>query len=110
MDVHCIETWPGLPQFRIIGQVLGSQQLDGLPCKFDSLNLSYFVAPTIWLRSCVSPRRLRANRTKRGEPQQGLLVHMYPNFDLLQTAIKGYGMGTSHIEGLSLGYINQRLP
>ena len=28
MDFHCIETWLGLPEFRVIDQVLGPQQLE----------------------------------------------------------------------------------
>jgi hypothetical protein len=28
MAFHRIETWLGLPEFRVIGQVLGPQQLD----------------------------------------------------------------------------------
>jgi len=28
MDFHCIATWLGLPPFRVIGQMLGFQQLD----------------------------------------------------------------------------------
>jgi hypothetical protein len=34
-----------------------------------------------------APRRLRAPRMKRGEPQPYHLIHMSPNFDLLQIAI-----------------------
>src|SRR5437879_9786213 len=52
-----------------------------------SLNLSHFVARKTWLRRCVSPRRFRANRVQRGEPLRSLLVLVYPNFDLLRTAI-----------------------
>ena len=37
-----------------------------------------FVARQIWLRSCVSSHRFRANCTQRGAPQQCLLVRMYP--------------------------------
>jgi amino acid transporter len=54
-----------------------------LPSGIRPLNLSYFVVSQIWLRSCVSPCHFRAKCTKRGAPQQCLLVHMYPNFDLL---------------------------
>src|SRR6266446_6745665 len=46
-----------------------------------------FVAHKIWLRCCVSPRRLRANGMKRCEPQRCLRVHIYINVDLLQTPI-----------------------
>jgi hypothetical protein len=65
--------WPALGVCRVPYQV--------------SLNLSDFVARKICLRSRVSPRHFRANHTKSGEPQLCLLVHMHPNFDLLQTAI-----------------------
>src|SRR5215831_2280500 len=52
-----------------------------------SLYLSHFVVRQIWVRRCVSPFRLRANRMKRREPQQCPFAHMYTNCDLLQTPI-----------------------
>jgi DNA invertase Pin-like site-specific DNA recombinase len=36
--------------------------------KLVSLNLLHFVARQTWLRSCVSPRRLRAHRVQRDAP------------------------------------------
>jgi hypothetical protein len=74
----------------LFGTTLAYQRLPGLALVYPespSLNLSDFVARKICLRSRVSPRHFRANHTKSGEPQLCLLVHMHPNFDLLQTAI-----------------------
>ena len=59
---------------------------EGVVCQTWTRNVSHLVAYKIWLRSSVSPRRLRANRTHRGKPQPCLLVHMSPNFDLRHTA------------------------
>jgi hypothetical protein len=52
-----------------------------------ALNVSHFGARTIWLRCDVSPVRLRANCLQRREPQPGLLVPLYTDFDLRQTPI-----------------------
>ncbi len=68
--------------------LLGSLPLTMLPLLLPlSLNLSYFVARTIWRRCGVSPRRCRAHRLQRREPRRWLLVLIHTTFDLLQPAI-----------------------
>src|SRR5215470_13734515 len=52
-----------------------------------SLNLSLFVAHTIWPRRGVSPRRYRAHCLQRRASLRHLLVSTSPSCDLLQTAI-----------------------
>src|SRR5712691_4654395 len=52
-----------------------------------SLNFSLFVERKTWLRSCESPLHCRANLVKKGEPYRDLLVHMYTDFDQLQTLL-----------------------
>jgi len=51
-----------------------------------SLHVSPFVARHIWRRRGVSPLHCRAHGLQRGELPPSLCVHMYPTFDLLQTA------------------------
>ena len=82
-EVGC-PPYTGLTTSKPFERLTRQQQQDTLRA---ALNLSHFVARKTWLRRCVSPRRFRANRVQRGEPLRSLLVLVYPNFDLLQTAI-----------------------
>jgi transposase len=62
MEFNCIEAWLGLPEFRVIGQVLGPQQLDlHLKCRND-----HIVCPQC--QTCCSRVKERRPRCLRDLP------------------------------------------